>query len=612
MSDTVTDSAVADPDVADPDVADADVAGPDTTGNGPMPPDPPTPSGVTRFLPYLLPAVVAAVFGVMAWAHRWLHEDGLINLRVVQNLVAGRGPVYNSGERVEAFTSPVQVAFLAVGRTLTFGLVRIETVVFIVGVGSSVIGLWLVMKGAMHLWGADVPGRLTVPVGAVAFVAVPLTWDFATSGHEGSVGYLWIGLSFFGLARRAREQRVGLVPPVDRPRWLLVVLGSGALVRPEFAMYSFSFLVVWLILHRGAPGSRWRALAWAVGPTVAYQIFRMGYYGLVLPNTALAKLGGPLGAAEGWHFVSSFAGPFVLWLPLLLLAVLLIAMVLDADGAQRLVVAALVVPAVLQIAYLISIGGDYVNGRLLVVPFLALLAPISVVGIDRFATKGYDLRVLFIGATAVLVIWAGVSGTTLRPPYDLNAGNFLDSRFDAREIAVQSWAGRPPTRIGDYSESFLAGPYKDLVKQYNDAGGNLMVVDDPYNGGTIQLPQGDGPIVASTTIGALGTVAGIDTRIIDRLALADPIASHLPAEGNTPGHLRRLPVSWVYARMGLVADPFSAAAAKAQSCGAIAQILSDTTDPLTPKRFISNFFHAPANTRVTVPKDPDDAVAKFC
>ncbi|WP_426570849.1 hypothetical protein [Aquihabitans sp. McL0605] len=566
----------------------------------------------SRVLPYAMPAVVAAVFGAMAWAHRWLHEDGLINIRVVQNLVAGRGPVYNAGERIEAFTSPVQVAFLALGRILTFGLVPIETVVFVVGVGCSVVGLWLVMAGAMHLWGADVPGRLTVPVGAIAFVAVPLTWDFATSGHEGSVGYLWIGACFYGMARRVREQRVGLAPPVDRPHWLLVVLGSGALVRPEFAMYTFSFLAVWLILHRGANGSRLRALTWAVGPTIGYQIFRMGYYGLVLPNTALAKLGGPLGSKEGWHFLASFIAPFVLWLPLLLLAALLIALLVDADARQRLLVAAFVVPALVNIAYLVSIGGDYVNGRLLVVPLLTLVAPIAVVGTDRFTGASYHLRPVFVGATAVLLLWASASATTMRPPYRVTSSDFLDARFDARELAVRKWVGEPPTRVSDYEHSFLAGPVKPLILQYAAAGGDLMIVDDPFNGQTVQLRKGQGPVVASTTIGALGVVAGIDVRIIDRLALADPIASHMPADGVTAGHLRKLPLAWVYARMGLLADPPSAAAAKAQTCGALAQILSDTSDPMTPKRFVTNFFHAPANTRVTVPKDPDAAVAKFC
>ncbi|MCU1369453.1 MAG: transrane protein, partial [Ilumatobacteraceae bacterium] len=103
-------------------------------------PDRPGRSRLDGLIPYAAPAVVAAFFGAMAWSHRWLHEDGLINLRVVQNLLAGRGPVYNAGERIEAFTSPVQIALVAAGRVLTLGFVPIETVVFVVGVGCSVAG----------------------------------------------------------------------------------------------------------------------------------------------------------------------------------------------------------------------------------------------------------------------------------------------------------------------------------------------------------------------------------------------------------------------------------------------------------------------------------------
>lgn len=563
-------------------------------------------------VPYLAPGAVAVFFGVMAWAHRWLHEDGLINLRVVQNLVAGRGPVYNAGERVEAFTSPAQVALLALGRIVTLGFVPIETVVFLVGVGASVTGLVLVMLGAMHLWGVDAPGRLTVPVGAVAFVAVPLTWDFATSGHEGSVGYLWIGVCFFALARRVRELRVGLRPPVDRPPWVLAVIGSGALVRPELVLYTLSFVALWLVLHRGAGGSRLKALAWAFGPTVAYQVFRMGYYALVLPNTALAKLGGPLGASEGFHYLASFIRPFALWLPLTLLAVLLVSLLIGAERNQRLLVAAMVVPAAVHLAYLVSIGGDYVNGRLLVVPFFALVAPVAVIGIDRFTVPATRLRPVFIGAGAILLLWASSSATTMRPPWQLSSDDFLDPRYDAREIAVRRWVGEPPQQISDYRSSFLAGPYKDLVLQYGAAGGDLMVVDDPFMGQTVILDEGEGPVVASTTIGALGAVSGLDVRIIDRLALADPIASHLPAEGTTAGHLRKLPVSWVYGRMGLVADPDSAAAVEALRCGGLAQIIDDVSGSITPAGFVTNFFHAPANTRLKVPKDPHVAVDTFC
>ena len=50
-------------------------------------------------------AVVAVLFGWGSWQRRWIADDGLIVLRTVRNLLAGTGPVFNQGERVEANTS---------------------------------------------------------------------------------------------------------------------------------------------------------------------------------------------------------------------------------------------------------------------------------------------------------------------------------------------------------------------------------------------------------------------------------------------------------------------------------------------------------------------------
>ena len=566
----------------------------------------------TDLVPLALPALVAAAFGVMAWAHRWLHEDGLINLRVIQNLLDGRGPVYNAGERVEAFTSPAQILLVSLGRVATFGLVPLESVVLVVGVTASVIGLFAAMRGAMHLWSADVPGRLAVPLGGLVFAAVPLTWDFATSGHEGSVGFMWIGLCWYGLARRVRERSVGLAPPVDQPRWLLVAIGSGMLVRPEFALFTASFVACWFWLHRGARGSRWRALAWMAGPTLAYQVFRMGYYGLVLPNTALAKLGGPLGASEGMYFVGAFVSPFRLWLPLLVLAGVLAMLLATARTDQRVLVAAILVPALANIAYLVSIGGDYVNGRLLVVPFFALVAPVAVVPAALFARADGHRSVPRLAGLALVVLWAAAAATTMRPPWAVTASSFLDAKYDAREVAIRKWVGHPPRTIEDYRDTFLAGPAKTLTAQYPAAGGDLLVLDDPFMGQTVALERGDGPVVASTTIGALGVVTGIDVRIVDRLALADPVASHMPVTGTTAGHLRKLPNAWVYARTGVIADEPSAQAAKALGCGDLRRLMVDTTGSFTPRRFLVNLVHAPGNTFLDIPSDPDDAVDTFC
>ena len=68
--------------------------------------------------PAYLPALIIAVGG---WQHRWMDEDAFINLRIVDQIFAGHGPVFNAGERVEASTSTLWIVVLVVGRAL-FGV----------------------------------------------------------------------------------------------------------------------------------------------------------------------------------------------------------------------------------------------------------------------------------------------------------------------------------------------------------------------------------------------------------------------------------------------------------------------------------------------------------
>src|SRR5262245_15761645 len=70
-------------------------------------PDTQKPSGVqvadlVKVALLLLPIVI---FIIGAWKYRWMSDDGFINLRVVTELRAGHGPVFNPGERVEAYRS---------------------------------------------------------------------------------------------------------------------------------------------------------------------------------------------------------------------------------------------------------------------------------------------------------------------------------------------------------------------------------------------------------------------------------------------------------------------------------------------------------------------------
>lgn len=73
-----------------------------------------------------------------------------------------------------------------------------------------------------------------------------------------------------------------------------------------------------------ARGWRRRALIVVTGGLlpVAYQIFRMGYYGLLVPGTALAKDAAGDKWPQGMIYLANFNRPYLLWAPAMLLLAL--------------------------------------------------------------------------------------------------------------------------------------------------------------------------------------------------------------------------------------------------------------------------------------------------
>lgn len=559
-------------------------------------------------------AVVAFAYGAISWSRRWLYEDGLINVRIVENLARGHGPVFNIGERVEAYTSPVQIFLLGFLRGITFGLVRIEDLMFLLGVGSAVAGVTLAMLGAVHLWAADDNDHgWALPFGIIAFVAVPAAWDFATSGHEGGLSYLWIGGSFWLLARRAREIRCGLKPPVHQSVAILLWLGSGTLVRPEYALYTLAIGAAWLWIHRDTGGSKIRAVATALSLTAAYQVFRMGYFGLLLPNTAVAKL--DAGIPASLDYLNTFMGPYWIWVPLVVVAAVTVALLRRSGRSELVVVAAFVVPSILQVVYLMSIGGDYLNARLLLPPYFALVAPVAVIphrALYRYRPQRVPTaRPAWILGLMVMVLWGGIGAATLRVPWDSPHAD-LKPKWDARGLTIhKALPNTPSRRIEEYQESYLSGPFRDLARAQALGYPSVLAARVGFFNQQATLPPGSDPAIITRAIGAVSLLS-YPYHVYDVHGLANSIASHVPPTGTTPGHVRKLPIAWFFAQAGLLDDPSALAAAQARQCGDLADLVDAAEAPMSIGRFFSNIVNSPTNTFLAVPADPHDAVAKFC
>ena len=139
----------------------------------------------------------------------------------------------------------------------------------------------------------------------------------------------------------------------------------GWLIRPDLVLLTLPCLAAVLIGQRACDSWRSRAgaLLAALAIPAAYQLFRMGYFASIVPNTALAKEAGATNWSRGWEYFTRFVGPYWLWVPALLLV--LGAYVPHIQGWSRqesrrtaLVACALSVGAVLNALYIVRVGGD--------------------------------------------------------------------------------------------------------------------------------------------------------------------------------------------------------------------------------------------------------------
>ena len=108
-------------------------------------------------------AVPVVVLAVLAWTHRSMFSDGFIYLHVVQNILAGHGPVFNAGQRVEAFTSPAWLALVTLVAFVTpFSL---TTIAVDLGIALTLAGLVLAIVSSARLVRRAEPDAVSVATG---------------------------------------------------------------------------------------------------------------------------------------------------------------------------------------------------------------------------------------------------------------------------------------------------------------------------------------------------------------------------------------------------------------------------------------------------------------
>ncbi len=597
-------------------------------------------------------AVVSVLFGWGAWQRRWIADDGLIVLRTVRNLLAGNGPVFNAGERVEANTSTVW-SYLVYFGGVVGGPVRLEYVALVLALVLSVLGVALVMLGAARLYAPSLVGRraLLLPAGALVYIAVPPARDFATSGLENGLVLAYLGLLWWMMVcwSQAPLRTSGTSRTFDVA--LAAVAGLSVLVRPELALVGGLALIMMLV---AAPDWRRRALIIGAGGLlpVAYQIFRMGYYGLLFPGTALAKDASGSKWQQGFVYLANFNKPYLLWAPAILIIGLAVMVMLlrgrpspvdrrtpsgsrwqaRAVQSPTAVVAFMLFSGFLQGVYWIRQGGDFMHGRVLLTPMFCLLAPVAVIPLmlpesSRMARgAGY----LYAGATSVL--WLAVAGWALwaanSPGMGADATRVTASGIvDERRFYAQATGHAHPLTAADYLD--YPRMRAALAAIQNTPDGALLLPGGNYDMWDVVPaipPPPDAPPVSTqarsvphtvffTNLGMLGMNVGLDVRVIDQIGLANPLAAHTARiENGRIGHDKNLFPDWAVAEGPfLKTDPWIPEyldedwirqAEAALKCPETEAVMAAIRAPLGPGRFLSNFWRAAQFTRYRIDRVP--------
>ncbi len=612
---------------------------------------------VVRVSLWISVAVVTGLFTWGSWQRRWIADDGLIVLRTVRNLLAGNGPVFNQGERVEANTSTAWTYLMYAGSWVG-GPLRMEYVALALALLLSVLGVALLMLGAARLYAPSLRGRkaIMLPAGALVYIALPPARDFATSGLESGLTLAYLGLLWWMMVCWAQPVR-------NRPDHdafigaLAFVAGFSVLVRPELALMGGLALIMMLIAARTW---RRRVLVVVAGGLlpVGCEIFRMGYYGLLVPGTALAKDAAGDKWSQGMTYLANFDAPYAVWVPVVLLVplgVLLMAArrrpsflrpaltpdygrLARAVQSPPAVVAFVLVSGLLQALYWIRQGGDFMHGRVLLAPVFCLLAPVAVIPVLIPDGQDYSRETGYWVAGGASLLWLCVAGWSLWAANSPGMGDdathvTYSGIVDERRFYAQATGHAHPLTAADYLDyprmaAILAALDNTpdgalLLPSGNYIQWDIVPMAQPQPGGAPndREPQKPQHAVFFTNLGMVGMNVGLDVRVIDQIGLANPLAQHTERlKHGRIGHDKNLFPDWVIADgpwvkvypgiPGYLDEQWVAEAVTALQCPETQSVLASVRAPMTPHRFLSNVLHSYEFTKYRIDRVPRYELAR--
>lgn len=315
------------------------------------------------------PILIAVLGGllVLAWINRFITDDGFIVFRFADNLIRGHGLVFNPGERVEGYTCFLYAVLIAAGMRIGLDpIVASYLVGFLAAIGT--------LLATCSLAGTLFRSRL-LALAAVILVGTHYTFSaYVTGGLETQLQACFV-TAFLAVTARVWNAE-SIRPPVLAAASVLAACALLTRLDSAVLLVPAGLLLLLRVLGRPAStGQRALGAAALLVPAIAivgaWLLWKLSFYGSVVPNTFVAKVQGVRHLGRGLRYVYFFFTEY--WLGPA--AILLVWQLRPVLAVQRSLHLLLLFTVGLWVAYLINVGGDFMEFRMFVpvVPAIMLL-----------------------------------------------------------------------------------------------------------------------------------------------------------------------------------------------------------------------------------------------
>ncbi len=344
-----------------------------------------------------VPVAIAMVVGYRrVFARASLFDDAFISFRYARNFAEGHGLVFNLGERVEGYTNFLWTITLGILHRLT--PLEAPQLALILGPLCFGANLLVVLRlgrlltapraddtaagwtSAQHAGGTRAKVVWHLPFAVLLLAMHGVYTDYGTSGLETGAASLFVNLGVLWLISRRDPAGVGLAG---------TMFIFAALTRPDHGLfYAIGGLLLLVELigplvaaRRGGPARLWQVggnvLAAYAAPFLLYGVYllwKLYYYGDIVPNTYYAKSVALAWYAQGRVYATAFYLGTQAWAPLLLCFVWLVPR--SRHAVARRFKFFFVAGFVIYNFYVAKLGGDFMYGRFYVtlVPLYLLAA----------------------------------------------------------------------------------------------------------------------------------------------------------------------------------------------------------------------------------------------